>query len=116
MNETEEKLVLVVLTAAGIAGIGTNSSHNGTAIASPEGYDYEYDVDVSFGIYDWSELIPALIVYSTVLMLGISGNALIIFTITRYRRLKTTTNIFLASLASADLLLVLICVPVNVSR
>lgn len=41
---------------------------------------------------------------------------LIIFTIARYRRLKTITNIFLASLASADLLLVIICVPVNVSR
>lgn len=40
---------------------------------------------------------------------------LIIFTIARYRRLKTITNIFLASLASADLLLVIICVPVNVS-
>ena len=40
---------------------------------------------------------------------------LIIFTIARYRRLKTITNLFLASLASADLLLVIICVPVNVS-
>lgn len=77
--------------------------------------DYEYDASESFNKYDWSELAPAIVVYSIVLLLGISGNVLIIFTIARYQRLKTTTNIFLASLASADLLLVIICVPVNVS-
>ena len=48
--------------------------------------------------------------------LSFLSTGLIIFTIARYRRLKTITNIFLASLASADLLLVIICVPVNVSR
>ena len=79
-------------------------------------YQYEYDVDESFVNYDWSELVPAVVVYSIILLLGICGNALIICTITRYRRLKTVTNTFLASLASADLLLVLICVPVNVSH
>ena len=79
-------------------------------------YQYEYDVDESLVNYDWSELVPAVVVYSTILLLGICGNALIICTITRYRRLKTVTNTFLASLASADLLLVLICVPVNVSH
>ena len=78
-------------------------------------FEYEYDVNESFDTYDWAELVPAIVVYSIVLLLGISGNALIIFTIARYQRLKTITNIFLASLASADLLLVLICVPVNVS-
>lgn len=44
------------------------------------------------------------------------STALIVFTIARFRRLKTITNIFLASLATADLLLVTICVPVNVSN
>jgi len=79
-------------------------------------FEYEYDVNESFDTYDWAELVPAIVVYSIVLLLGISGNALIIFTIARYQRLKTITNIFLASLASADLLLVLICVPVNLAK
>jgi len=78
--------------------------------------DYEYDASESFNKYDWSELAPAIVVYSTVLLLGISGNVLIIFTIARYQRLKTTTNIFLASLASADLMMVVICVPVNLAK
>ncbi|XP_045027343.1 pyroglutamylated RF-amide peptide receptor isoform X2 [Daphnia magna] len=92
-----------------------NSSVNdeGNTIAED---DYDYDIDSSFDNYDWAELIPAVVVYSFVLLLGISGNGLIIFTTARYRRLKTITNIFLASLASADLLLVIVCVPVNVAK
>lgn len=76
-------------------------------------YD-DYDYHESINTYYWEELIPPLIVYSVTFVLGIIGNSLIIFTISRYRRMKSTTNVFLASLASADLLLIIICIPVKV--
>jgi hypothetical protein len=76
--------------------------------------DYDYDYDQSHNIFNWSELIPTLVVYSATMVIGIAGNSLIIFTICRYRRMKSTTNVFLASLASADLLLITICIPVKV--
>ena len=76
-------------------------------------YD-DYDYDESHTIFNWSELIPTLVVYGTTMVIGIAGNSLIIFTICHYRRMKSTTNVFLASLASADLLLIIICIPVKV--
>lgn len=94
--------------------------------------DYEYDMDDdcyfnwteyasgavseprSWSCYYWDELLPALGVYSLTMLLGVVGNILIIFTTCRYRRMKSTTNVFLASLAAADLLLILICIPVKV--
>jgi hypothetical protein len=76
--------------------------------------DYEYDYDESHNIFNWSELIPTLVVYGVTMVIGIAGNSLIIFTICHYRRMKSTTNVFLASLASADLLLIVICIPVKV--
>lgn len=76
--------------------------------------DYEYDYDESHNIFNWSELIPTVVIYGVTLVFGIAGNSLIIFTICRYRRMKSTTNVFLASLASADLLLIIICIPVKV--
>jgi hypothetical protein len=76
--------------------------------------DYDYDYYDSHNIFNWSELIPTLVVYGTTMVIGITGNSLIIFTICRYRRMKSTTNVFLASLASADLLLIIICIPVKV--
>jgi len=76
--------------------------------------DYEYDYDESHSIFNWSELVPTLVVYGATMVIGIAGNSLIIFTICRYRRMKSTTNVFLASLASADLLLIIICIPVKV--
>ncbi|XP_014285975.1 QRFP-like peptide receptor isoform X2 [Halyomorpha halys] len=78
--------------------------------------DYEYNFDESVNTFFWDELAPTLIVYSITLLIGIAGNILIIFTITVYRRMKSTTNMFLASLASADLLLILICIPVKVAK
>ncbi|KAG8259912.1 hypothetical protein J6590_044382 [Homalodisca vitripennis] len=92
--------------------------------------DYEYDVDDdcffnfsdygnsaeprSWGCFYWDELLPALLVYSLTLLLGVVGNVLIVFTTCRYRRMKTPTNVFLSSLACADLLLIIICIPVKV--
>jgi hypothetical protein len=77
--------------------------------------DYEYDYDESHNIFNWSELVPTVVIYGVTMVFGIAGNSLIIFTICRYRRMKSTTNVFLASLASADLLLIIICIPVKVS-
>ncbi|KAK7866624.1 hypothetical protein R5R35_011531 [Gryllus longicercus] len=77
--------------------------------------DYEYDLETAMGFFDWWELVPTLAVYAITMLLGVAGNALIIFTTARYRRMKSTTNVFLCSLASADLLLLLICIPVKVA-
>ena len=85
--------------------------------AGGDDYDYkDYDLAESWNTFFWAELCPTLAVYSLTMLLGIAGNSLIIFTIFRYRRMKSTTNVFLASLASADLLLILVCIPVKVSR
>nr|XP_053645626.1 uncharacterized protein LOC128697755 [Cherax quadricarinatus] len=76
---------------------------------------YDYDYEAALETFFWRQLAPPLVVYGVTYVVGVVGNSLIIFTICRYRRLKTTTNVFLASLASADLLLILICIPVKVS-
>lgn len=76
--------------------------------------EYDYDYEEALGTFFWSQLAPPLAVYAATYFVGVTGNGLIIFTICRFRRLKTTTNVFLASLASADLLLILLCIPVKV--
>lgn len=76
--------------------------------------EYDYDYEKALDTFFWSQLAPALAVYSVTYLVGVTGNGLIIFTICRFRRLKTTTNVFLASLASADLLLIFLCIPVKV--
>jgi hypothetical protein len=91
--------------------INVNRSKSGSN-SSDEFYVYDYEE--SHNIFNWSELIPTLVVYGATMVIGISGNSLIIFTICRYRRMKSTTKVFLASLASADLLLIIICIPVKV--
>ena len=57
-----------------------NSSNNTISTAGGE-EDYDYDIDSSFDNYDWAELIPAVVVYSFVLLFGISGNGKYLYSI-----------------------------------
>ncbi|CAH1121030.1 unnamed protein product [Ceutorhynchus assimilis] len=74
------------------------------------------EIDTNNSIFYWAELIPTLIVYGFSFILGLTGNGLIIFTTFRYRRMHSVTNIFLSSLASSDLLLIIFCIPVKVAK
>lgn len=82
-----------------------------------EGGDWEYDYDAedSLNSFEWRELSPTLLVYGITFILGLVGNVLIVFTTCHYKRIQTSTNVLLASLASADLLLIIFCIPVKVS-
>ncbi|KAH1023479.1 hypothetical protein HUJ04_012678 [Dendroctonus ponderosae] len=75
-----------------------------------------YDAADSHSIFDWAELAPTLIVYGFSFILGMTGNCLIIFTTFRYGRMHSVTNVFLSSLASSDLLLIIFCIPVKVAK
>lgn len=52
-------------------------------------------------------------VYACILLLSCLGNALVIVTLVRHRRMRTVTNVFLLNLAVADLLLGVLCMPVT---
>ncbi|CAH0562013.1 unnamed protein product [Brassicogethes aeneus] len=77
---------------------------------------YYTNKNESFLVFNWNELIPTLMVYGVTLVLGITGNCLMIITTFRYRRMLSVTNVFLSSLASSDLLLILFCIPVKVAK
>ncbi|XP_023216276.1 trissin receptor-like [Centruroides sculpturatus] len=84
-----------------------------TSLGINDSESYDYDPTDSWNYYNLSDLIPTTIVYGTTLIIGLLGNSLIIYTVLTFQRMRTISNIFLASLATADLLLILICVPVK---
>ncbi|XP_077981847.1 galanin receptor type 1-like [Glandiceps talaboti] len=57
--------------------------------------------------------LPVVTVYSVTFIVGLIGNVLAIFAIQRCRRLQNVTNAFLASLATADLILIVIVIPIQ---
>ncbi|XP_052830638.1 pyroglutamylated RF-amide peptide receptor [Octopus bimaculoides] len=78
-----------------------------------EDYIYIYDYNTSVNHLPLKELIPVSLIYGLVYVFGLFGNFLVIFTILKYRHMRNITNVFLLSLSSADLLVILICVPVK---
>ena len=53
-------------------------------------------------------------IYVIIFATGILGNSLVIIAILRLKRLKSVTNIFLLSLATSDLIVIIVCVPIKV--
>ncbi|XP_038048513.1 somatostatin receptor type 5-like [Patiria miniata] len=62
---------------------------------------------------DWTTMGPATGAYALIFLLGLTGNAMVIFAVHRCRRLHTATSLLLANLALADLLLVLLLLPIK---
>ncbi|KAM4611640.1 LOW QUALITY PROTEIN: neuropeptide Y receptor Y2, like [Polymixia lowei] len=67
------------------------------------------------GIDDSTKLLGVQVVlilaYSTIIVLGVLGNSLVIYVIYRFKTLRTVTNFFIANLAVADLLVNTLCLP-----
>lgn len=89
----------------------SNGNDSGSDLYS----EYDYDFEDSH-VLPLEELVPVSIAYGLTLVLGITGNILVIASVIRFRKLHSVTNVFLLSLASADLLLVVVCVPVKVKQ
>lgn len=90
----------------------TNSSEE-LPLFPEEGMPEDYDYEESAWRFDLADLVPTAAVYGATLLLGLVGNLLIVYTVARFPRMRSISNLFLASLASADLLIVLLCVPVK---
>lgn len=62
------------------------------------------------------ELLITASVYGLTFLVGIIGNSLIIYSVVQFRGMKSLSNVFLASLATADLILIIFCVPVKFAQ
>ena len=61
----------------------------------------------------WDSL-PIGVVYLLVFVVGTCGNLLVVFVVSHFKNMRNVTNIFLASLSTADLCLIWFCVPIQV--
>ncbi|KAL3848005.1 hypothetical protein ACJMK2_018890 [Sinanodonta woodiana] len=60
--------------------------------------------------------LPLVIVYGFVFLAGIVGNSIVIFAMRGGRSARSVTFVFMVSLALADLLFILVCVPHEILR
>lgn len=55
--------------------------------------------------------VTIVVMYTTVIVVSVAGNGLVVFCILSTRRMRTPTNYFLLNLAAADILMAVVCVP-----
>lgn len=81
--------------------------------------NYYYPGDIENLRKPWiheAHFIPTVIVYGITFIIGVVGNLLVVFAIIGDRKCRSVTTSFMVSLAIADLLFLLICVPYETAR
>lgn len=76
--------------------------------------NYTFDIKTS-EIKLWPNKILA-IVYLIIFIVGLFGNVIVIYFVLFYKRMQSMTNKFITNLALADLLVIFICIPDEVTR
>lgn len=61
--------------------------------------------------YVVSTVVP--IIFGLIVVIGLTGNFLVILTVISEREMRNTTNVLILNLAVADLIFLIICVPVT---
>ncbi|VDH94678.1 cholecystokinin A receptor [Mytilus galloprovincialis] len=75
---------------------------------------FEYHGDIENLRKPWvrdAHFIPTVTIYSVAFLVGLIGNALVIFAVFGDRKSRSVTKNFMVSLAVADILFLLVCVP-----
>ena len=106
----ETVLLLLILQSESNSGMSTVDLKEAFSEA-----DYESPVEEEMDDEVDIEMIVVILVYGVTFLLGSVGNTLVIVGIAKFKKMHSVTNIFLVSLASADLLLILTCIPFKVS-
>ncbi|XP_023930706.1 neuropeptides B/W receptor type 1-like [Lingula anatina] len=97
-----------VLDGGAVEGSGCHMNESGTV------WGYGDDGLMKF-MMDLREISSILlpVIYGLVLVVGISGNSLVIYVILNNKKMKTCPNMLFLNLAVADLLFLLFCVPLQ---
>ncbi|XP_049581065.1 growth hormone secretagogue receptor type 1 [Syngnathus scovelli] len=66
-------------------------------------------------LFPTSTLIPVTVICMAILVVGVAGNTMTILIIQHFKDMKTTTNLYLSSMAISDLLIFL-CLPFDLYR
>ena len=100
--------------------LGGNSSYDPLSnlpseLAEYDNYDESiYATDLSTLWTPWHKdkaFLPTVVTYGIAFAVGVVGNSLVVFSLLCDRQSRNVTSSFLVSLAVADLLFLLICVP-----
>ncbi|GAB6032588.1 hypothetical protein CHUAL_011480 [Chamberlinius hualienensis] len=74
----------------------------------------EANRDEFYHYYGDSFVIPMCFILSVVMLLAVGGNVMVILTIIRHRTMRTRTNMFIVSLAVADILVAICDMPFSI--
>ncbi|XP_046877080.1 neuropeptide Y receptor Y7 [Hypomesus transpacificus] len=98
-------------TDEGVASVETEVTHwPQGSLGNDSMYPHRPDFHTDITKHLWVQ-ITLITAYSLIILLGLVGNALVIYMIVRFRNMRTVTNFFIANLAVADLLVDTLCLP-----
>ena len=115
-NKSDPTFPFDAASLFGTSNSGSDADKNSTKLDCGS-FLNPFDVNPDSGEYDVLKELPyamlVIILYIIVIFLGAVGNALVVMTVVRTRKLWNATNIFIANLAFADVFVCVFDLPVS---
>lgn len=105
-------------TSSTSAASGDTSTYDVTPPIDAAPFDYViYMPDLGAARHQWTDdraFLPTTLTYSLTFVLGVLGNSVVVFALLGDARGRSVTSSFLASLAVADVIFLVVCVPYEI--
>src|SRR6218665_3643973 len=120
---TSSNSILPNLSSESSLHLSSNSSTSSSSSVFPPPFDpslFDYVIqrdDLDSARHQWTEdraFLPTTITYSLAFIVGVLGNAVVACALLGDSRARSPTSSFLASLALADIIFLVVCVPYEV--
>ncbi|XP_048378041.2 G-protein coupled receptor 54-like isoform X5 [Stegostoma tigrinum] len=99
--------MLEVATDSGLWARGR--ADPGSGIGAGIGADVNFTSDENPPFLTDSWLVPLF--FALIMLLGLVGNSLVIYVVSKHRQMRTATNFYIANLATTDIIFLVCCVP-----
>lgn len=107
----ETRFLIFTVPAPNEIGMPWSRPHAGGAEDMDNIDDHHYEGS----LFPTSTLIPVTVICILIFIVGVTGNTMTILIIQRFKDMKTTTNLYLSSMAVSDLIIFL-CLPFDLYR
>lgn len=93
-----------------VSNISKIIERDGAGVKNGTSNNTDYEDLGEFAMPGYAQAVMILM-YTTIIILAVGGNAIVVYIVLAYQRMRTVTNYFIVNLSLADMIMSIVCIP-----